>query len=244
MSFVEQLEYLEYLQDTDPDEYNLDKAGHDKMFEELLKKINDEEKYIFSDMKILIDNNSYCIDCKSNNKKDFNSLSYLLDIKTSQSDNIKLGNALERVLLDIVIKYNKNLENKKPKNTKGIKEMDHFFIDQKTLTIYYAELKSNLNLDTEKSKQTIDKITNIHISLVKKYPLYKIKSYLIGGRYVDKENIPNNIIKKYKTIDTEIEYPKLVCINEYFNELQIELKFNEDLYKYLINYIAKKCFQT
>lgn len=40
MSDIEQVEYLEWLREEDLDEYNLDKVGHDKMYKELLKKVN------------------------------------------------------------------------------------------------------------------------------------------------------------------------------------------------------------
>lgn len=40
MSDIEQIEYLEWLRDEVPDEYNLDKIGNDKMYEELVGKNN------------------------------------------------------------------------------------------------------------------------------------------------------------------------------------------------------------
>ena len=44
------------------------------------------------------------------------------------------------------------LKNIKSNTKKGDKETDHLFIDDLNKNIYYAELKSNLNLDTEKRK--------------------------------------------------------------------------------------------
>lgn len=87
----------------------------------------------------------------SNKKKDFCSLSYLSEKKLSQSDCIKLGNAIEKILSDLIIKKT-NLVNIKEKNKKNYKEKDHLFKDEKNKIIYYAELKGNLNLDSEKSK--------------------------------------------------------------------------------------------
>ena len=40
MSDIEQIEYLEWIREEDPDEYNLDKVAHDKMYKEILKKVN------------------------------------------------------------------------------------------------------------------------------------------------------------------------------------------------------------
>lgn len=45
MSDIEQLEYLEWLIEEDPNEYNLDKVGYDKMYEEFLEKVNKTKKY-------------------------------------------------------------------------------------------------------------------------------------------------------------------------------------------------------
>lgn len=44
MSCFEQKEYLEWLRENDPDEYNLDKVGHDNMYEKLLKKVSKENR--------------------------------------------------------------------------------------------------------------------------------------------------------------------------------------------------------
>ena len=50
---------------------------------------------------------------------------------------------------------NTQYKNIKEKNTKGKKETDHLFMDVNNKIIYYAEIKSNLNLDTEKSNETV-----------------------------------------------------------------------------------------
>ena len=91
----------------------------------------------------------------------------------SQSDCIKLGNGLEKIFYDIVLQYTK-LKDIKPKNKKGKKEKDHLFCDETNKIIYYAEFKSNINLDTEKSKSTYQKCLNIVIELKEKYPDYTI----------------------------------------------------------------------
>ena len=43
--------------------------------------------------------------------------------------------------------------------------------------IYYAEIKGNLYLDTEKAFQTCKKIQMITYDLQEEYPEYKIKSF-------------------------------------------------------------------
>lgn len=52
MNDIEQLEYLEYLKNEDPDEYNLCKTEHDKMYEELLKKTKNYLKLTKNQIKI------------------------------------------------------------------------------------------------------------------------------------------------------------------------------------------------
>lgn len=148
-------------------------------------------------MKRLIDKNDYIKNCYSNNKKNVNSLSYLISNKLSQSDCIKLGIGLERILSDFILSKNKKMKNIKPKNKKGLKERDHLFRDRKNKIIYYAELKSNLNLDSEKCKSTIDKCNSIYNELQKEYPKYLIKMFLVGNRYLEKINIPKFIRNKY-----------------------------------------------
>ena len=126
----------------------------------------------------LIENNSYIKNCKSNKKKDINSLSYLIKRELSQSDCIKLGTGLEKILYDIVLQYTK-LKDIKPKNKKGKKEKDHLFCDEDNNIIIYSELKSNINLDTEKSKSTYQKCLNIVNELEEKYSDYTIKWGLV-----------------------------------------------------------------
>jgi hypothetical protein len=86
----------------------------------------------------IIDKNNYVINKKSTKNKDINYLSYLLENEISQSDCIKLGNAIEYVLNDIILLYNTNLVSIKEKNCKGEKEKDHLYKDENQKIIYYA----------------------------------------------------------------------------------------------------------
>lgn len=185
----------------------------------------------------LIDDNKYIKKCKSNKKKDKHSLSYLINKSLSQSDCIKLGFGLEKIIKDIIIHFNKDLENIKPPNCKGEKEKDHLFIDNTNKIIYYAELKSNLNLDTEKCKSTSNKCLYITEELQKKYETFEIKMYLLCLRYYDITIIPRIIKNKYQCI-----LKNLVGINNYFTELNIPIILTEDEYKKILNYIAHKMF--
>ena len=171
---------------------------------------------------------------KVNNGKDINSLSYLIPISLNQSHSIKLGILLEKNILYQIIKFTE-LKNIKGKNIKGKKERDHLFKDYNNKIIYYAEIKGNLNLDTEKSKSTINKCILIKNELEKEYPLYKIKWGLVSLRFLTLNEIPIIIQIKYNKIKDN-----LYGLNDYLNLLQSKLFTNEtqiEYYTKLANYI-------
>lgn len=197
-------------------------------------KMNTDKSKFFS----IIDNNSYVKNCFSNKNKDINSISYLIKRDLSQSDCIKFGTGFEKVLMDIILLENKNLESIKPKNMKGKKDLDHLFLDKINKIVYYAEIKSNLNLDTEKSKATSNKCLQVQQDLIKEFPEHKINMYLVGIRYFTKEIISKNILNKYTSI---IE--NLKGVNEYLSELGVTIKFlDETDYVEVLNYQANKMF--
>lgn len=165
--------------------------------------------------------------------KDYNSISYIVKKQLSQSQSIKLGIIMEKVLTDLILESNSNLKSIKPKNESGKKEKDHLFMDENNKIIYYSEIKSNLNLDTEKSKETSNKCIDIYNTLIKKYKNYKVNMYLVGIRYFVKEIIPKNIINKYDNISEHV-----VGVNEYLSSLNCNIKFNEDEYIEYINDIV------
>jgi hypothetical protein len=195
-----------------------------------------------TEIQNIINENEYILNCKSNDKKDISSLTYLInDMNLSQSDSIKFGNAIEKLLNDIIMKYNTfNLQNIKKKNEKNKKETDHLYIDNVNKVIYYAEIKCNLNLDTEKYKSTINKCLNIKDELQEFYHEYKIQMCLVGARYYKTEIITKNIIKKFKVIQDN-----LFGINEYLQLYNIDKQFiDEEDYIMFLKYIAKQMFNN
>ena len=193
---------------------------------------------IMENLKKIINANEYVNACVSNKTKDYNSLSYLINRDLSQSDCIKLGNGSEKVFIDIILKNNTNLENIKPKNKKGKKEKDHLFMDETIKTIYYAEIKSNLNLDTEKCKSTRDKCMQVLDELKDEYPEYTIKMFLVGIRYYKKSIIPKVISDKYLCIDANV-----MGVNDYLTEMNTNIHFDtEEIYKEFLNYLADQMF--
>lgn len=191
-----------------------------------------------------IKNNIICIDTIINNfisinknkfkinKEDNESFSILINIPLSQSEKIQLGIRMENMLSLFIIK-NTLLKNIKEKNNKGNKVTDHLFMDNDNKIIYYAELKANLNLDTEKSIKTVQKCLNIKNLLIKKYPNYKINMFLVSLRHLTSSTIKKEIKNKYKEI-----FNNLIGINEYLIILGIpqqdEFK-NEKNYKIFVN---------
>lgn len=186
----------------------------------------------------VINNCVYVNNCTSNTNKDISSLSYLIDRSMSQSECIKLGIGIENVLSDLILKYT-NFKNIKLKNTKGKKETDHLFCDKDNKIIYYSELKANINLDTEKSKSTINKCLSIVSDIQDTYPDYEIKWCLLALRYTDNNCISQTLKKKYESIGAN-----LYGINEYLAILNIDMCFNENDYKIFLNKIADKMYKT
>ncbi len=206
---------------------------------DLNPEVHDVSQIKTPDLKSIIDKCAYVNNCKSNEKKDFNSMSYLVSINLSHSDCIKLGHGVEKVFKMFICASVPNLKDIKTKNIKGMKEKDHLFIDETKKIIYYAEIKTNLNLDTEKDKSTINKCVDIKKELEDKYNGFIVKMFLVGCRYISNDIIPLDICKKYIKIKNH-----LVGLNEYFEALSIPFKYdNEDKYKEHINYLAKKMFK-
>ena len=62
-----------------------------------------ESKITISGLTSLIDKCCYINNFETNKKRDINSLSYLIDRTLSQSDCIKLGIGIEKLLLDTIL---------------------------------------------------------------------------------------------------------------------------------------------
>lgn len=211
--------------------YNIDKII---LIQRCIKSFLLNKKNI-NNLFYLINQNLY-INSKHIIKKDKNSLSFLIDKQLTHNQCIKLGIAIEKILYDIIM-HHSNYIDIKTKNKKNIKEKDHLFLDATKKLIYYSEIKTNLNLDTEKSKSTCEKIIQIKQELYNNYPNYNIKCFLVNCRYINNSDIPKNIKYKYNRISN------LLCgINDYFNHLKINIKFTEKNYKTFINNIVNQMF--
>lgn len=110
-------------------------------------------------------------------------------------------------------------------------------MDTSNNIIYYAELKANLNLDTEKSMETVQKCSKIEKTLIEKYSHHDVKMFLVSLRHLTSSTIRKEVKSKYDSIKNN-----LYGINEYLLKLGIpqqeELK-NEKNYKIFINKFVK-----
>jgi len=207
--------------------------------QECIDEITSKYEEIDIDVDIITNMLSSCMSSpKANSKtRDPTSLSFLVDREMTQSQCIRLGIEIETTLRNIIIE-NTSFVNIRPKNKKGNKERDHLFCDHENKTIYYAELKANINLDTEKSKSTYKKCLSIVEELKIEYPEYDVKWCLLAFRYIDNTKIPNNMKNKYASISEN-----LFGINDYFKMLGLNYKYTERTYKNkFINTIATHHF--
>lgn len=191
----------------------------------------------------IIFSNDYANKCKSEKKVEKNqeSLSFLLKkngIILSQSQCIKFGILLEHIISDFIQKFSKKFINIKPKNTKHSKEKDHLWLNSHDKIIVYAEFKSNIELDTEKSKSTIQKCLQIQNELQILYPNHTIIMNLVALRYFQTSHI-SNVKKKYIEIQDN-----LVGVNQYLELFDIDLQLftSEDQYISFLSNIAKYAF--
>jgi hypothetical protein len=169
---------------------------------------------------------------KINIKEDKNSLQFLINTKLTQSEKIKLGIKLEELINNIIKKHT---QWKFVKKIVDKREADSLF--ELNDTIIYAEFKCNLNLDTEKSKSTIEKCNFIANNLKIQYEKYKVIFKLVSLRYLEKKDIPKNIIYKFKSINDNI------CgINEFLKLYNLPIFKNYEIYSIFLNKLCIKIF--
>jgi len=161
-------------------------------------------------------------DVKSVNTCD--SISSLINIPLTQSQCIKFGTHIEKLLRDF-ISLHSHVKNIRPQNKKGESERDHLFLRNDGIKIY-AELKCNLNLDTEKRKKTCEKIHKISAE-------ESCDGYLLAVRYIS--DIPVKISKQYEGVN-------LINVTDYFKLFDIPCPFggSELNYRMWLNQVARE----
>ncbi len=169
------------------------------------------------------------------NESSFSSLLIKQNITPSQSESIRIGILLEKIFT-LYIEKNTNFKNIKEVNKKGRREKDVLFEDCDAKVIIYGEIKSNLELDSEKYKITCTKVLKNEEELKKKYKnKYNIKAFLVGIKYLKFIDMENRIKWKYKELEN-----KVLGINEFldlfnldgFSDIEEYGKFLKELYNY------------
>jgi hypothetical protein len=123
---------------------------------------------------------------------------------------------------------------KKVSNGKS-KDIDYIILDTINKIVYYFELKSNLELDTDKLPATIDKVNVVKKYLTKTYPDCKIEYGILHWAVYNKNILPKKYLTKIKEAEkngVSIKYPK-----DLFQILNQNISENE--YYSLFNDIAK-----
>lgn len=172
------------------------------------------------------------------------SISYLLRGATpsEQSINIKMGKFGEFITKELI----KNvcslelLQCGVQKINEKKKDVDLLFKNEKTKTIYYRELKGNIELDTEKLPATITKCKEIENSLKSSYPDYDINCGILNWSVFDRKILTAGLsnIKAFEKGGIKIDHMKdfleiidVIWIEDdyysYFREIddKIKIKF-------------------
>ena len=151
---------------------------------------------------------------------EYGSLKFLLfeNGNISQSQSIKFGKAyeawFEKIIEDHITSAGGRLL---PHGVlqdfleKGKKKDLDLLYDNGTGTIYYLELKSNLNLDSEKLPTTAEKVKEITKKLQKKYSDKVIEGAVLCWGIFDMEDGIKNIkgkVRQFKKYGVDVIFPK------------------------------------
>lgn len=185
-----------------------------------------------SNMNSEIENYAYAIAQSISKKEKLSqpgSLPYALfgAIPSTASLYIKLGRNFEKWFKYVVAKTS-GFDLLSDGLTEGIvmdkkKDVDFIFKNENTKTIYYRELKSNTELDTEKLPATIDKIKKISTYLSDLHSEYTIDCGLLTWAVYSRDMLPPN--------DARLKT---------FSEANINVTFPIDLFKTLGVFISKE----
>jgi hypothetical protein len=146
------------------------------------------------------------------------SLKYLLygSQPSEQATAIKMGKIGEK-MIKFIIEDTADLEllrcGNQPidEDTGKIKDLDLIWVNSITKTIYYREVKGNIELDTEKLPATIDKIIEIiNKSIGPKYPDYTIDTGVFNWSVYNRKPLKKGLsqIKKCEDKGIKVEHPE------------------------------------
>jgi len=165
----------------------------------------------------------------------YESINTLVNIGVTQSQSIRIGTSIED-LLRIYISSTSSWNDVKPPNAKGKKERDHLFsrtLENGKTEKIYAELKSNLQLDSEKRSKTAEKVKCIIRE-------EKCDGYITALRHFSPDTLNKS---KHVNFYTERDVDVL-SVEEYFSVLNIACPFeNEEGYKEWVRFIVDRLIE-
>ena len=173
---------------------------------------------------------------KANPGRHDTSLSYLVKRDISQSTCIRLGIVCEQIAVLLLSSLlSGKMTNAIQKTSKGKKQRDIHFCNMDLMTSIYAEVKGNINLDTEKAPATIAKINHIEKEVREKG--FAVNTYLISLRYLRTADISEqNIKKKYSGVN-------LIGIADFIETMKCEVPIqlqNYEKYSEFLTYLTTK----
>lgn len=147
------------------------------------------------------------------------SLKYLMfgSEPSEQSLSIKMGKEVGEEMLKKIITETDDLELLNcgvqciDQNTGKNKDLDLVWINKKNKTIYYRELKGNIELDSEKLPATIDKIYEILDTYISQnYPDYTINIAIFNWSVYNRKPLKKGLsqIKKCEERSIKVEHPE------------------------------------
>jgi hypothetical protein len=180
----------------------------------------------------VISNNAYIQD-RSSSCVDEHSFCSLVKRPLSQSENIRLGIAMEHLFRDAIAQNQTGWKSAAEKNKKGEHQKDHIWVHEATKRIIYAEQKNNITLDTEKSKKTAEKINEV----ANTYPGYTLTPYLLAARYLSKdEPLVQERVKKFPGIT-------IIGVNDFLSLFELPKFQDYNAYKAVIEQVVDTKFQ-
>lgn len=175
------------------------------------------------------------------------SMNSLIRMTLSQSQCIKIGNALEKILNSWVEDETGSgwkLMDLDMKIVKNEKQKDVLMMHAGRREIVYGEIKANLELDTEKAPKTVNKICKVHNALEEKYPEWTVQSYLVSGRYLSAADIPADIGKRFKGLE-ERGLGGVIGVNDFLEIAGVAGRFSGyDEYSAFWTQVAQAMFGT
>ena len=142
-------------------------------------------------------------------------------VKSLQSLNIKFGNEYEDMLNEFSKKCGLNIPYRKSYQI-GEHQIDTLIIEDGY--VEYREQKTNIQLDTEKLKSTIDKINNISNILTETYSEKTIRHFVHNTTVWEEDDAPHNKTHYSKFRNNGVN---VLFMKEYFEQLDVDITKDE-----------------